>query len=162
MLQHTNIDGMKDIRYYNSRQRDAFYIPEDAFWSCNCEIIQMLSCFPSHSLISLSWEYDLLEVQLIVSELSWRWIPCCERQFLCFAHGAMGLFDRLQVNVFEVVSHPFTDDRITLPHPTVHTNHNHSSVERAWRERKVSSKWFLETCRLWICCSYTAVVFNAL
>ena len=35
----------------------------------------------------------------------------------------------MQVNVFEVVSHPGTDDGITLLHPTVRTKHKLSSVE---------------------------------
>ena len=35
----------------------------------------------------------------------------------------------MQVNVFEIVSRPCTDDRITLPHPTFRTKHNLSSVE---------------------------------
>jgi len=34
------------------------------------------------------------------------------------------------VNVFEVVSRPYTDDRITLPHLTIHTKHKLSSVEK--------------------------------
>jgi len=36
----------------------------------------------------------------------------------------------MQVNVFEVVSHPCTDDRITLPHLTVCTKHTLASVEK--------------------------------
>jgi hypothetical protein len=36
----------------------------------------------------------------------------------------------MQVNVFEVVNRPCTDDRITLPHLTVRTNHKLSSVEK--------------------------------
>jgi len=31
----------------------------------------------------------------------------------------MGLLDSVQVNVFEVVIRPCTDDRITLTHPTI-------------------------------------------
>jgi hypothetical protein len=31
MLQHTEIDSMKNIGYDNSRRRDAFHIPDDAF-----------------------------------------------------------------------------------------------------------------------------------
>jgi len=31
MLQHTEVDRMKNIGYDNSRRRDAFRIPEDAF-----------------------------------------------------------------------------------------------------------------------------------
>jgi hypothetical protein len=41
----------------------------------------------------------------------------------------MGLVDRLQVNLFEVVSRPCTEDRILLPHPTVHTKHKLSIVK---------------------------------
>jgi len=36
----------------------------------------------------------------------------------------------MQVNIFEVVSRPCTDDTITLPHPTVRTKHKLSSVEK--------------------------------
>jgi len=36
----------------------------------------------------------------------------------------------MQVNVFKVVSHPCTHDRITLPHPTFCTKHKLSSVEK--------------------------------
>ena len=42
----------------------------------------------------------------------------------------MGLLDRVQVNVFEVVRCPCTDDRITLPHSTVRAMHKLSSVEK--------------------------------
>jgi len=42
----------------------------------------------------------------------------------------MGLLGRMEVNAFEVVSRPCTDDRITLPHPTVRTKHKLSSVEK--------------------------------
>lgn len=31
MLNHTELDGTKDIRYHNSHHGDAFDIPEDAF-----------------------------------------------------------------------------------------------------------------------------------
>jgi hypothetical protein len=31
MVKHTEIDGMKNIGYDNSRWRDAFHIPEDTF-----------------------------------------------------------------------------------------------------------------------------------
>jgi len=43
---------------------------------------------------------------------------------------AMGLLDRMQVNVFEVVSGPCTDDRITLPHPTVRSKHKLPKIEK--------------------------------
>jgi hypothetical protein len=36
----------------------------------------------------------------------------------------------MQVNVFEIVSHPCTDDRITLPHPAGRTEQKFSSVEK--------------------------------
>ena len=36
----------------------------------------------------------------------------------------------MHVNVFGVFSRPCTDDRITLPHPTVRTKHKPSSVEK--------------------------------
>ena len=48
----------------------------------------------------------------------------------CFAPRAMGLLDRVQVNVFKVVSRPCTDDRITLLHSTVRTKYILSSVEK--------------------------------
>jgi hypothetical protein len=31
MLKHTELDGMKNIGYDNSRQGDSFHIPEDAY-----------------------------------------------------------------------------------------------------------------------------------
>jgi len=43
---------------------------------------------------------------------------------------AMGLLESMQVNVTEVVSHPCTDDRITLPHLTVPTKHKYCGVEK--------------------------------
>jgi len=129
MLQHSEIDGMKNIRYDIRRRRNAFHIPEGAFWGSNCSIVQILSCFPSLRLFSLSREYYLLEVQPIVSQLTGWLIPLSKRRLWCFAHRAMGLLDWVQMNVFEVVSHPCTDDRITLPHPTNHTKHKLSSVE---------------------------------
>jgi len=62
MLNHSEIDGMKNIGYNDSRRNDAFQIPEDTFWSSNRLIFLILSCIPSPHLISLSHEYDLLEV----------------------------------------------------------------------------------------------------
>jgi len=42
----------------------------------------------------------------------------------------MELIDHVQVNVFEVVSCPGTDDRITLPHPIICTQHMLLSLEQ--------------------------------
>ena len=42
----------------------------------------------------------------------------------------MGLLNRVQVNVLEVVSRLCTDDRITMTHLTVPTKHELSSVEK--------------------------------
>jgi len=48
----------------------------------------------------------------------------------------MGLLDWAQVNVFEVVSLPCTDDRITLPHPVVSKKHKLSGVEKRVKRTK--------------------------
>jgi len=45
----------------------------------------------------------------------------------------------MQVNVFEIVSRPCTDDRITLRHPAVCTQHKPSSGEThlEWNKNKL-------------------------
>jgi len=95
----------------------------------------LLSVFPSLHPISLSREYQLLEVQWIVSELPQDWIPISNLQFWCVTHCAMGLLDRVQVNVSNVVSCACDDDRITLLHRTVRTIHQLSSVEKCNEKR---------------------------
>jgi len=138
MLKHTEIDGMKNVGCHNSRRRDAFHIPEDAFWGSNCSISQIMSCFPPLSLISLTCECHLLEVYPIVSVLPWWWIPFSKGPFWCFSHRAMGMLEWVQVNVFEVVIRPCTDDRITLPHPIIRATHKLSRVEmRAERTKNM-------------------------
>jgi hypothetical protein len=52
-----------------------------------------------------------------------------QTMLLVLTHRAMVLLDWMQVNVFEVVSRPFTADRISLLHSTVRTKHQLSSVE---------------------------------
>jgi len=42
----------------------------------------------------------------------------------------------MRVNVSKVVSHPCTDDRITLPHPTVPTKDKLSRVEKCIKRTK--------------------------
>jgi len=76
----------------------------------------------------------------MVSQLPRRWIPFSKRRFRCFAPRAVGLLDWIQVNVFEVVSRHGTDDRITLPHPTVRTKHKLSSVEKRVERTKNTPK----------------------
>jgi hypothetical protein len=51
------IDGMKNIRYNNSSQRDAFYIPEEAFQVSNPLNWQILYYFLSLHHIILSCDY---------------------------------------------------------------------------------------------------------
>jgi hypothetical protein len=55
----------------------------------------------------------------------------------------MGLLDRMQVNVFEVVSRPCTDDRITMPHLTVSPKHKLSSVEQLVKRTKNMLEYIL-------------------
>lgn len=62
MLQHTEIDGMKNNGSDNCRWWDVFDIPDDIFWGSNGSICKILSWFPSLRLISLSSKYCLLEV----------------------------------------------------------------------------------------------------
>ena len=40
------------------------------------------------------------------------------------------------MNVFNVVSYPFTDDRIILPHLTLRTKHELSSIEEVVKRTK--------------------------
>ena len=62
IIEHSKIDGIKNIGYDSSNRGDSLHIPEDDLCSSNRSIIQILSWFPYHSLISLSWEYHILEV----------------------------------------------------------------------------------------------------
>jgi len=62
MLLHTQIDSMKNIEYDNSHWWYACRIPDDSFWGSNHLILQIVSCFQSLRLISLSRKCDLLEV----------------------------------------------------------------------------------------------------
>jgi len=71
----------------------------------------------------------------------------------------MGSLDQFEVNDFDFVSHPCTDDRITLPHPTVPTKHTLSSGEKHVDRVKISSKTFSKTSGFWMYCSSMAVVF---
>ena len=48
----------------------------------------------------------------------------------------MGLNNRVQVNVFEVVNSPFTDVEINFPCPTVCTKHELSSIEQHVKRAK--------------------------
>jgi len=48
----------------------------------------------------------------------------------------MALLERAQVNVFEVVRRPCTDDRMTLPHPTVRTQLKLFSVAMRFKRMK--------------------------
>jgi len=41
----------------------------------------------------------------------------------------MGLLDQVLQNVFEIITHPCKDERITLPHPTIRTKHKLLSFE---------------------------------
>jgi len=128
-LKHTEVEGIKNIRYDNSCRRDAFHIPDDTFRGSNRLICQILSCFPSLCLISLSREYHLLEVYALVFYLPWQWVHFSKAWFRCLTHRAMWLYDLVQVNVFEVVSRAWTADSITMPHPAARTKHKLSNVE---------------------------------
>jgi len=130
MFRYTKIDGMKNIGYDNSRWRYAFHISDDAVWGSNCMNFQILSCFLSLRLIFLSCVYHLVEVWLVVSQLPWWWIPISKQSCRCFTQRAMVLLNWMEVNVFEVVSRPYTDDRITLLHPTIRTKQKLSSVKK--------------------------------
>ena len=51
MLKYTGIDCIKNIWYDINPWRDAFHIPEDAFWGSNRSMFQILACFPSLHLV---------------------------------------------------------------------------------------------------------------
>jgi len=136
MLKPTKMGGMMNIGYNNRRRRDALDIPEDPIWGSNCSMVRILSCFMSLRLISLSHEDHLLEVYLIVSQMLQGWIAISKRWFRLITHGAMGLLDGVRVNVFKVVSCLCTDDRITLPHPTLLIKYKVSSIEKRFERTK--------------------------
>jgi len=71
----------------------------------------------------------------------------------------MGLFESLQVDVFKVVSHPCTDDKISFTHPTVRTKPKLSSVNKRVERAKICSKTLLKTSWFWFCCFLMADVF---
>jgi hypothetical protein len=90
MFKHAEIDGMKTIRYNTSCLGQSSHIPEDVFCDSNCLTVQILSCFSSLPLNSLSHTYHLLEVLPIVSQLPRQWIPFSKRWFQCIVHIAIG------------------------------------------------------------------------
>jgi len=47
MLRHTDMEAKKDYGYDNTRQGDAFHIPEDSYIGHNHFIFPISSCFPS-------------------------------------------------------------------------------------------------------------------
>ena len=138
MLKHTKIGSMKNIWYDNSHWGDVFHYPADTFGGSNNSIGQILCWFRTLPLISVSCEYCVLEHLPIVSQLPWQWIPFLKWQFLWFAHGAIGLFNWVQEIVFKVVSHPCTDNRITLPHLIIRTENMRSWTDK--RMERMNSK----------------------
>lgn len=103
MSNHTENDGMKNIRYYQSHLTNSSHNPEGASGGTNRSIFQLLPCFQFLHLISLYHKYHLLKVLLIVSQLPQSCTPSTKWQVQYFTHWAMGPLDWIQVNALEVV-----------------------------------------------------------
>jgi hypothetical protein len=74
MLEHTKIDGMKPIKYDNSRWAAAIQNTEDIFSGSSYLIFLVVPDFPCNHLISLNCTYCLLDVQQIILQLPSQWI----------------------------------------------------------------------------------------
>jgi len=84
MLKHSEIDGMKIIRYDNECPGNAFHIPEDAFWGFIHLMFHILSSVPSLCLITLCCEDHLLEAEPIDTQLPWQQIAIFKQLLQCF------------------------------------------------------------------------------
>jgi len=141
MLKYAEMDWIENFGYDTHDRINAFHIPEDAFWGSNGSIFQIFSYFLFLHFISRSRTYYLLGVLPTVSQLPMRWIPIHKQSFLFFQHKAKWLLHQLEVNVFDVVRRPCTDDKITLPRWTMCTVHMVSSVQTYLKSLKDSLEY---------------------
>jgi len=128
MLNRTEIDHMKNFRYNNTWWRESFHIPEHTSGGSNSFIVQVLSRFLVLRLIILNCIYHLSEVSPTVSQSRWSWVPFSNWRFCCLTLRAMWQLDWVQRYIFEVVSPPWTVERISLPHLTICMKHKLSGV----------------------------------
>jgi len=134
IIRHTEIDGMDDNGYDKCHRGDELHLPGDAFRDTKLLILNIMLHFWFVRRVSLSRNYEVLDVQPIFSQLTWRWIHFSKRWFQSFPHTVMGLVGHGHVKIIPVVSRPCTDDRMRLTHPTIHKKRNLCPVELSpWR-----------------------------
>lgn len=91
MIKCTEIDRTRNIQYHICHQGEASHIPEDTFSGSNHRIMEMLLCFLSLHLMSLSPESHHLCVKPIICQLSQRSIPHWNLNFWHLAQQTMRL-----------------------------------------------------------------------
>ena len=149
MINKIEIYKMKNIGCDNCHARDLFQISDNTFCGSNHPTFQIVFCFPSVHPNFLARMSHLSEIQPIVSDRPWQWIPFSNWRFWCFPHRPMGQCDWIQVNMVNVVSHPWIDNEKSKLHLTVGSNHRISSFEQHVEKTKHSLKDIPSDLTIW-------------